>query len=160
MLFILQSSDKVHFQVDKEVLQRSQLLKDMIADIEDHDEPIPISNVNAIVLAKVVEYCKHHRSDPEHSPMDDISCIRKRTDNISEWDLKFMKVDTDVVFGLALAANYLDIKPLLDLTCKTIANMIKGKTSEQIRAEFDLVDDLMPEEKKAIEAETAWAAGR
>ena len=27
-----------------------------------------------------------------------------------------------------LAANYMDIKPLLDLTCATVASMIKGKT--------------------------------
>ncbi|GMP32059.1 hypothetical protein CsSME_00005992 [Camellia sinensis var. sinensis] len=31
-----------------------------------------------------------------------------------------------------LAANYLNIKSLLDLTCQTVAGMIKGKTIEEI----------------------------
>ena len=36
------------------------------------------------------------------------------------------------------AANYLNIKTLLDLTCKTVADMIKGKTPEEIRKTFNV----------------------
>ena len=44
-----------------------------------------------------------------------------------------MDVDQELLFELILAANYMDIKPLLDLTCATVASMIKGKTPEEIR---------------------------
>jgi S-phase kinase-associated protein 1 len=33
-----------------------------------------------------------------------------------------------MVMELILAANYLDIKPLLDLTCAFVACLIKGKS--------------------------------
>ena len=39
----------------------------------------------------------------------------------------------EVLFELILAANYLDIKSLLDLTCAKVASMIKGKNTEEIR---------------------------
>lgn len=42
-------------------------------------------------------------------------------------DTKALNLET-----LLQAANYLDIKGLLDVTCKTVANMIKGKTPEEI----------------------------
>ena len=48
------------------------------------------------------------------------------------------------------AANYLNIKPLLDLTCKTVADMIKGKTPEEIRAHFNIQNDFTPEEEEEV----------
>ena len=38
---------------------------------------------------------------------------RKRTTDISEWDKDFIAVDQEMLFEIILAANYLDIKPLL-----------------------------------------------
>jgi hypothetical protein len=48
------------------------------------------------------------------------------------------------------AANYLNIKSLLDLTCKTVADMIKGKTPEEIRAHFNIQNDFTPEEEEEV----------
>lgn len=36
------------------------------------------------------------------------------------------------------ASNYLDMGKLLDSGCKTVANMIKGKTPEEIRRTFTI----------------------
>merc|ERR1712182_80234 len=47
---------------------------------------------------------------------------------VREWDVEYVDVDQEILFELILAANYLDIKPLLDLTCAKVASMIKGKT--------------------------------
>lgn len=65
------------------------------------------------------------------------------------------------------AANYLDIKGLLDVTCKTVANMIKGKTPEEIRKTFNIKNDFTEEEEaqvlpslclniKSVRRESGW----
>jgi len=46
-----------------------------------------------------------------------------------------------------LAANYLDIKGLLDLSCAKIASLMKGKTAEEIRKVFNIPNDFTPEEE-------------
>ncbi len=41
-----------------------------------------------------------------------------------------MKYGTSSFVTLLQAANYLNIKDLLDLTCKTVADMIRGKLTQ------------------------------
>ncbi|KAJ2086303.1 E3 ubiquitin ligase complex SCF subunit scon-3 [Coemansia sp. S142-1] len=68
-----------------------------------------------------------------------------------------MKVDQELLFEILLAANYMDIKPLLELGCKTVANMIRNKTAQEIRTMFNIVDDFSPEEREQIKKENEWA---
>ncbi|KAL8772604.1 MAG: hypothetical protein Q9209_002265 [Squamulea sp. 1 TL-2023] len=157
----LQSSDNVEMTVDRDVAERSILIKNMMEDLGEQtmEDAIPIPNVNEAVLRKVIEWCVHHRSDPPASTDDD-SDSRKKTTDIEEWDQKFMQVDQEMLFEIILAANYLDIKPLLDVGCKTVANMIKGKSPEEIRKTFNIQNDFTPEEEDQIRRENEWAEDR
>ncbi|KAI8568757.1 hypothetical protein RHMOL_Rhmol02G0225100 [Rhododendron molle] len=55
------------------------------------------------------------------------------------------------------AANYLDMKALLDLTCQAVADMIKGKTPEEIRKTFNCSGEFTPEEEEEVRRENTWA---
>jgi len=155
----LQSSDSAILIVDKAVAERSVLIKNMLEDVGEVDEAIPIPNVNEAVLKKVIEWCEHHKDDSPSSNDDD-SDSRKRSTDIEEWDQKFMQVDQEMLFEIILAANYLDIKPLLDVGCKTVANMIKNKTPEEIRKTFNITNDFTAEEEDQIRRENEWAEDR
>lgn len=72
-----------------------------------------------MLTRQVLEYCNHHRNDPV-VPGDDTDEMRRRATDISEWDAKFIQVDQEMLFEIILAANYLDIKSLLDIGCKTV----------------------------------------
>merc|ERR1712048_1119795 len=78
-------------------------------------------------------------------------------DVCSEWDANFIEVDQETLFELILAANYMDVKALLDLTCAKVASMIKGKTPEEIRTKFNIQNDFTPEEEEAVRAENKRA---
>ncbi|XP_058225494.1 SKP1-like protein 1A [Rhododendron vialii] len=148
---VLKSSDGETFEVEEAVALQSQTIKHMIED-DCADTGIPLPNVTSGVLSKVIEYCKKHAESP--APDDD---DRAGNDALKTFDAKFIDVDQGLLFDLILAANYLDIKSLLDLTCQTVADMIKGKTPEEVRRIFNIVNDFTPEEEDEVRRENAWA---
>ncbi|CAJ1930492.1 unnamed protein product [Sphenostylis stenocarpa] len=145
----LKSSDGEAFEVDEAVALESQTIKHMIED-DCADSGIPLPNVTSKILAKVIEYCKKHvdAANPDDKPSDE---------DLKAWDADFVKVDQATLFDLILAANYLNIKSLLDLTCQTVADMIKGKTPEEIRKTFNIKNDFTPEEEEEVRRENQWA---
>ncbi|XP_037570030.1 S-phase kinase associated protein 1 SKP1-related A isoform X2 [Amblyomma americanum] len=153
----LQSSDGEVFEVDVEIAKASVTIKTMLEDLgmdDDEDEVVPLPNVNSAILKKVIHWATYHKDDPP--PPEDDENKEKRTDDISSWDADFLKVDQGTLFELILAANYLDIKGLLDVTCKTVANMIKGKTPEEIRKQFNIKNDFTPSEEEQVRKENEW----
>jgi S-phase kinase-associated protein 1 len=77
-------------------------------------------------------------------------------EHVQEWYANFVYIDQEKLFELILAANFMDIKPLLDLTCAAVASLIKGKTPEEIRKTFNIVNDFTPEEEAAVREENKW----
>ncbi|KAG9075135.1 hypothetical protein FRC06_010251 [Ceratobasidium sp. 370] len=156
------SSDGEQFTVDWDVLRMMQMFAPQ-DDPESHASgPIPLPNVPSSVLKKVLEYCEYHRNDPpfpNHGGGSD-DPRRRQISEIGEWDQKFIQVDQEMLFEIILAANYLDIKGLLDVGCKTVATMIKGRSPEEIKRQFNIVNDFTPEEEAQIKRENEWAEDR
>ncbi|KAJ4776507.1 Skp1 [Rhynchospora pubera] len=133
----LKSSDGEVFDVDLAVAKKSGTIARWLESEEEEKDPdgfIPIQNVE-----KEVEYGFKSKSD------------------LDLFDENFMEVDQKTIFDLIQAANYLDIKGLLDLCCRTVAEMMKQKSIEQIRDTFNIKNDYTKEEEAEIKAESAWA---
>eukprot|EP00760_Papus_ankaliazontas_P032039 PhM_4_TR5591/c0_g1_i2/m.86106/K03094/SKP1, CBF3D; S-phase kinase-associated protein 1 len=163
---VLQSNDAkpMEFKVSREAAKMSGLIKDMLEDhAEDENTVIPVPNVNGKTLQYVLEYIEYHvnnRADPIEKPLKG-----KIDDVICDWDKQFLYKDLvrggdekqhELLIDVIMAANFLNIKDLLDLTCATVASMIKGKTPEQIRALFNIENDFTPEEEEKIREENRW----
>lgn len=107
------------------------------------------------ILGKVIEFMEHHAI----SPMKEIEKPLKSADLselVDSWYSDFVNIEQDTLFDILLAANYMDVHPLLDLCSAKVASMIKGKTAEQIREDFGIVNDFTPEEEEAVVAENRW----
>ena len=125
------------FPVPVTVANMSELVKSMMDEDADEDTnaEIPLPNVKAEVLRKVIEFCEHHLQEPM-TEIEKPLKSQNMADVVQKWYADFVDLEQVLLFELILAANYMDIKPLLDLTCATVASMIKGKTvSRSMRVE-------------------------
>jgi len=121
------SCDGKIFQVEDAVASQSQIIKKVMDDLGTHTT-IPLPLVSSNILEKVIQYCTYHAADEVNS---------------SRWDSEFLESldDHETLLKVVVAANYLCIKSLLDLTCKAIAHMIRGKTPQQIRRILNIQDE-------------------
>lgn len=176
---VLVSGEGEKFTVDRKIAERSVLLKNYLNDMhdsnfqngdsdEDDDEDdeddedngeivMPVPNVRSSVLQKVIEWAEHHKDSNFPDEDDDDS---RKSAPVDSWDREFLKVDQEMLYEIILAANYLNIKPLLDAGCKVVAEMIRGRSPEEIRRTFNIVNDFTPEEEAAIRRENEWAEDR
>jgi len=98
----LQSSDGEVFDVDVEIAKCSVTIKTMLEDLgmdEDEEEVVPLPNVNAAILRKVIQWATYHKDDPP--PPEDDENKEKRTDDISSWDADFLKVNIFYIYHIS-----------------------------------------------------------
>ena len=94
-----------------------------------------------------MEYCERHRNDtpPEIEKPLKTSNLYELVD---EYDAKFIDLENlEEIYEIILAANYLDIRSLLDLGCAKVASQIKKQSPEEVRKVFNIENDFTPEEE-------------
>jgi S-phase kinase-associated protein 1 len=148
---ILKSSDNEIFEVQQSIALESQTIKLMIEDNCVDNAGIPIPNVTSTILAKIIEYCKKHAEAGNSKG--------KRSNNVelNKWDADFVKVDETTLADLISAAHYLNIESLLDLTCQTVADMMKNMKPVEIQNTFNIVNDSSPKNEEQFNFENELA---
>lgn len=90
----LKSRDGETFDVEKPVAMQINFVKGMLEDVDEVDGmEIPMGEVDACILAKVVEFCKfHHQQEINQTPPDEVD----------RWEKSFVQVDKSTLFELIL----------------------------------------------------------
>ncbi|EPY43508.1 S-phase kinase-associated protein 1 [Angomonas deanei] len=135
----------------------------MLDDQEGVDAIIPIPNVSGRTLRLVLEYMEYHTNNPA-DPID--KPLKSSIESLlCEWDNNYLyhkllkdhdETQHEVLIDVIMAANFLNVKDLLDLTCACVASMIRGKSAEEIRTLFNIENDFSREEAEKIREENRW----
>lgn len=126
----LLSQEGTLFQVPFKALQISNLLNNIYPEqkkdirIPGTQQNIRIPGVSTKVLEKIIEFCTKYQEDP----MKKISKpLRSMTldDEVGPWYANFINVEKEMIFEITEAANFMQIDPLIELTCAKIASLIQ-----------------------------------
>jgi S-phase kinase-associated protein 1 len=118
----LVSQEGNKLEVKASVIKKSELCVTMLDDADDDDDTaqeIPLPNVKDETLKKVIEFLEYH-SENEFKEIEKPLKSADMKEVVSEWDAEFVSVENEKLFELILAANYMDVKDLLDLTCAKV----------------------------------------
>lgn len=107
-------------------------------------------------LKKIVEYLAYVKENPLNEIEKPLKSANLH-EVVPAWFADFVEVEQELLFDIILGANYLDIKSLLELACAKVASTLKGKTVEEIRKMYGIVNDFTPEEEAQIREENRWA---
>jgi len=102
------TSDGTFFNLETKLIQSCKTLRDCSDDCEGGGL-IPIPNVNSVVLKKII----HYNTTGELDSLDNLLAV-------------------------LCACDYLQYDELLDHGAKIVAESLRGKTPEQIKAYFNL----------------------
>lgn len=154
----LVSKDGDTYELPFAAAKLSNLVKDAIGcteddDEEDEDRVVEVVKVGSNCLSKVVEFLKHYAAPGQKMAEIETPLKGDTVEEVvkEEWYRNFIEVDQALLFELVTAANFLDIKPLLDLTCLKVSVLLVGKTAEEIRVMLNLPKMTAEQEQKARE---------
>lgn len=154
----LKSKENDSFTVPFTIAKLSKLVENTVEEDDgDIEIDIPLPNVRTDVLKKVIEYCTHYEEEAM-TPIKVPLKSNKIDETVQEWYAKFCDVERAMLFELVTAANFMDIKPLLDLTCYAVAVLIMGKSADEMRKIFNISADFSPDEEHQVHQENKWAS--
>uniref|UniRef100_A0A7S1R3Z3 SKP1 component dimerisation domain-containing protein n=1 Tax=Neobodo designis TaxID=312471 RepID=A0A7S1R3Z3_NEODS len=157
-----ESEDAVFFAMPRgPAEQGSELFREMISSSmpEDPDEEPAVipTQADAWTLSRCCAYMLFHYNNP--APEIEKPMTRPVQTYIGEWDKRFLfeelledgdEAKHDGLLNVMEAAHNLNMKPLLELCGACVANSMRGKDVEEIRALYKVVQDQTPEQLERI----------
>ena len=156
------------------VAKMSKLVESTIDDDEDDDDEddnvdnndnavkrykdIPLPKVKDAILTNVIEYCKYHTLEEAMTDIETPLKSTKLEDLVQKWYYEFFQQlqnkDEHLIYDLVEAANYMDIKPLLDVACLAVSIHLKSKPKAEVCKIFGMTEEEADaEEKPAVAAD-------
>ena len=125
---ILLTTDNKKININENLINASIVLKIAYENEDFNKKEIKIRFTSEIINYVISYVNKYKGMFPKYDkPLND-----EFKKYVNEWDFNFMNKDTKIIFDIINISNFLDIKPLLNLSCMKIANIVKKKSLDEL----------------------------
>ena len=112
----------------------------------------------SLVIARLLDDCSEGDVDCPEIPLPQVSSTAlTHILTIIAGDLEPVFASKEELYELVIAANYLNVREALDFACEKVADIVRGKSVEDIRSEFNIESRLTPEDDAQLRAVNPWA---
>ena len=122
----LQSSEGEIIQVDCDLVKQMLTIQTMIDDLGDQDDDgvIPIPNVNSEVLHKIISWTQKYKEETDK-------------ESLLMWQQEYFHNEgVTKILEIILGADYLDVKSLMNESCRSILTKDDGKDLDEALEHF------------------------
>ncbi len=128
----------------------------LVKSFQEEGKKIVLPKISSKTMKKVIEFCKHLKENPPGPVIEKPLKSAKMQEMVGKWYAGFVDVGNEELFDIINAADFLGIKPLLDLGCAKVASMMRGKKPQEVVSMFHIEKDFTPEEESRIKKEYKW----
>lgn len=138
---VLVSEDEVVHTIDKDTAFQSQVIKNLIEDLDPEEESfeIPLPNIDSATLSIIISWCQHQVSiastdgrkesrtinaSPQFGPSPEV---------LNKWTIDFLGQHQEYLYSVIMGADYLNIAKLRCHAIKYLAQQLKTKNTDQMQ---------------------------
>lgn len=125
------TSDNETFEVPYPTVRHLAVVRYLVDDLDGFGpelESIPLPSVHSEILKIVIDWADHHKDE------EDLIEDEARESQLGEWDKALLdSVDNQTLRAIMCAANYLEVKGLMNATAKVFAQRLEGLSAKQMR---------------------------
>ena len=143
------TSDQEQFTLEWNVLRHCRTLLEIPNDTTV--EILTLALVDSYNLGIVIRFCQLCPERPRSS-----SAYPIERHLLQEWETEFIYYSDSATLQLIMATEYLGLQPLLDLLCNEMHLRLRGLTPDEVRARFEITNDLTPVERAEIIKLNEW----
>lgn len=154
----LQMKDGQELIVSKKAAELSGYLKKILLN-SPNETTISLPDINTKEGKSIIRFLHKHVKQPLSEIKMPLAKLTLK-DLLKEDDVFYydfmMKLSTEEVADLVVAAKIIEIHPLVDICCAKYAYMCKDKTEEEIFKAFNITETFTEEEKNIIKENNKW----
>lgn len=145
----LVSEDGESFCIDAALVAPAAVLQGTVEDNGGDDIPVEGDSVIVAMLIDFLNMYAKEACKPIEKPLQST----KLEELVQAQYARLVDIELEHLFKLILLANFVECRPLLELSCGKVACMVKGKSIEEVRNLFHIKNDFTPEEEKQVQEE-------
>ncbi len=153
---LMSTSDGAKITAKFEAMKVCKPIEEFYKDNKPETE-IPLPRVTKRALERVVRFCEYYQSKAVPKIDKPLKTGNVTTIFQDEFLREFLQIPTPELYELLMASDFLVHKELEELIGCAIAAKIVGKSVDDIRKEFNIVNDLTPAEEKEIKEFFQWS---